>query len=213
LPKTDKKIGIDLGLCNWMADSDGKTMPRKDYTRKFALKLKFQQRKLKLNRKKGKKGALLQKGSRKFSKIKLKIGKIHAKIGDLRRNNIHQETSKIINENQVIVLESLKVKNMIRNKKLSKAIADASWGEVVRQLSYKANRKGRTLIQIDEWFPSSKKCCNCGNINKNLRLRDRIWQCPHCQMEHERDINAAKNILAHGLWVLASKETGSGAAA
>ena len=213
LPENNHKIGLDLGLKNWLADSNAKTVPRIDYTKKYARLLTYWQKKFKLNRKKTKKGAVLKKGSRKFAKIKLKIAKICAKIGDSRNNRIHQETFKIINENQVIVLESLKIKNMIRNRHLSKTIADASWGEVIRQLVYKAQRKGRKVIFIDQWFPSSKMCSQCHHVHKGLSLKDRTWECPCCKTVHDRDINAAKNILAYGLWVLASGETGSGISA
>ena len=213
LPENNHKIGIDLGLNNWLADSNSKTIARIDYTKKYALILRYWQKKFKFNRKKHKKGAVLKKGSRKFAKIKLKIAKICAKITDSRSNRIHQETFKIINENQVIVLESLQIKNMIQNQKLSKAIADASWGEVVRQLIYKAQRKGRKVICIDQWFTSSKMCSQCHYIYQDLSLKDRTWQCPHCQTAHDRDINAAKNILAYGLWVLASGEIRSGVSA
>ena len=210
LPETDQKIGIDVGLINWIVDSKSGKISRINYTKEYSKILAYWQRKLKLNQKKHKKGAVLKKGSQKFKKIKLKIAKICMKIADLRKNRIHQETARIINENQVIVLESLKVKNMLRNHKLAKSIADASWGEVVRQLVYKALRKGRKTIFIDQWFPSSKMCSKCHHIHHELELNDRTWVCPHCQAELDRDINAAINILAYGLWVLASGETGSG---
>lgn len=210
LPKNDRKVGIDLGLIHWMVASNGKKVSRINYTKKYSKLLAYWQKKLKLNQKKYKKGAVLKIGSQKFKKIKLKIAKICMKIADCRQNRIHQETARITNENQVIVLESLKVKNMIRNHKLSKSIADASWGEVVRQLVYKAARKGRMIIFIDQWFPSSKMCSKCHHVHDELDLEDRTWQCPHCKALHDRDINAAINILAYGLWVLASGETEAG---
>ena len=104
-------------------------------------------------------------------------------------------------ENQTIIVEDLAVKNMIKNPQLALAISDASWGELVRQLAYKCDWYGRTLIKIDRWFPSSKRCGNCGHIVDKMPLNIREWDCPNCGMHHDRDINAAKNILAAGLAV------------
>jgi putative transposase len=107
----------------------------------------------------------------------------------------------LVREKQTIAVESLAVKNMLKNRKLASAISDASWGELVRQLEYKCNWYGRTLIKIDRWFPSSKRCSNCGHIVEKLALNIREWDCPNCGTHHDRDLNAAKNILAAGLAV------------
>ncbi len=104
-------------------------------------------------------------------------------------------------ENQRIAIEDLAVKNMVKNRKLALAISDASWGELVRELEYKCNWYGRTLIKIDRWFPSSKRCGNCGHIVEKMPLNIREWDCPKCGTHHDRDINAARNILAAGLAV------------
>lgn len=119
-----------------------------------------------------------KKGSANFRKVKLVVAKIHAKIGVSRRDFTHKLTTKLINENQVISCESLSVKNMVKNRKLSKAISDANWGEFVRQLSYKADWYGRTLVQIDKGYPSSKRCNCCGHVVDSLPLHIRHWTCP-----------------------------------
>ena len=128
------------------------------------------------------------------------------KIADCRLDNLHKLSRRLINENQVVCVESLKVKNMIRNPKLSKVIVDASWGAFTRQLEYKADWYGRTLVTIDQFFPSSKRCSDCGHTLSKLALTTRSWVCPECNTDHDRDINAAKNIKAAGLAVLAFGE-------
>ncbi|WP_300006101.1 RNA-guided endonuclease TnpB family protein, partial [uncultured Cedecea sp.] len=114
------------------------------------------------------------------AKAKLKVAKLHAKIADCRMDNLHKLSRRLINENQVVCVESLKVKNMIRNPKLSKAIADASWGEFTRQLEYKAEWGGRTVVAINQFFPSSKRCSGCGYTLSKLALHTRSWVCPEC---------------------------------
>jgi putative transposase len=123
---------------------------------------------------------------------------------------LHKLSRRLINDNQVICVESLKVKNMIRNPSMSKAIADVGWGEFVRQLAYKAEWAGRQLVAIDQWFPSSKRCSCCGHTLSSLPLSVREWDCPECGAHHDRDINAAINIKAAGLAVLALGENVSG---
>jgi putative transposase len=125
-------------------------------------------------------------------------------------DNLHQLSRRLINENQVICVENLAVKNMIKNPTLAKHIADASWGEFTRQLEYKANWTGRTYVEIDRFFPSSKRCSCCGFVKDSLPLDVREWECPECKAIHDRDVNAAVNILAAGLAVLAFGENVSG---
>jgi putative transposase len=124
-----------------------------------------------------------------------------AKISDSRKDHIHKLTTRLIRENQTIAVEDLAVKNMVKNPKLARAISDAAWGELVRQLDYKAKWYGRTLVHIDRWFPSSKRCGHCGHVVDKLPLNIREWDCPNCGTHHDRDINASKNILAAGLAV------------
>ncbi|EHN1697407.1 transposase [Salmonella enterica subsp. enterica serovar Newport] len=130
-----------------------------------------------------------------------------AKIADCRMDNLHKLSRKLINENQVVCVESLKVKNMIRNPKLSKAIADASWSEFVRQLQYKGEWAGRSVVAIDQYFPSSKRCSCYGFTMQKMPLDVRKWHCPECGADHDRDVNAARNIKAAGLAVLAHGAT------
>ncbi|OAV08349.1 transposase [Moraxella catarrhalis] len=128
------------------------------------------------------------------------------KILDCRLDNLHKLSRKLVNDNQVICVETLRVKNMIKNPKLAKHIMDASWGRLIQQLEYKANWAGRSLVKIDQFFPSSKRCCNCGYTLPFLSLDTRHWDCPECKTTHDRDVNAAKNILTAGLAGLAFGE-------
>ena len=147
-----------------------------------------------------------QKGSKNRDKARIKVAKIHAKMADRRQDFLQKLTTQLIRENQVISLESLQVKHMIQNHHLAKSIADVGWGELVRQLEYKAAWYGRTVVKIDKFYPSSKRCYDCGHIMPKMPLNVRAWTCPECGKEHDRDINAAKNILAAGLAVLACGE-------
>ncbi|MEL7039857.1 MAG: RNA-guided endonuclease TnpB family protein, partial [Cyanobacteria bacterium J06592_8] len=147
------------------------------------------------------------KGSKNREKAKVKVARIQAKIADSRRDHTHKLTTQLIRENQIIAVEDLAVKNMVRNHKLARLISDANWGELVRQLEYKATWYGRDLIKIDRWFPSSKRCSNCGHIVDNLPLNIREWDCPQCRTRHDRDVNASVNILAAGLAVSACGAT------
>ena len=130
----------------------------------------------------------------------------HARIVDRRRDFLHKLSTRLIRENQTICVESLQVKAMVRNQTLAKAIHDVSWGEFVRQLEYKAAWYGRTLVAIDRWYPSSKRCSDCGHVLESLSLETRRWTCPKGGSVHDRDVNAAKNVLAAGLAVSACGE-------
>lgn len=136
----------------------------------------------------------------------MKVARLHAHITDARRDFLHRLSTRLISENQVIALETLAVKNMLRNRSLAKSISDASWSELVRQLEYKAQWAGRTLIGIDRWYPSSKRCSTCGHTQGSMPLSVRAWTCPQCGTQHDRDVNAARNILAAGLAVSAHGE-------
>ena len=142
-----------------------------------------------------------QKGSNNRYKARLKVAKVHAQITDARTDFLHKLTTQLVRENQTIVVEDLAIKNMVKNHKLANAISDASWGELTRQLTYKCQWYGRELVKIDRYFPSSKRCGLCGHIVDKLPLNIREWDCPKCETRHDRDVNAAKNILAAGLAV------------
>ena len=126
------------------------------------------------------------------------MARLHQKISDSRKDHLHKLTTQLVRENQTIAVEDLSVKNMVKNHQLARAISDAAWGELVRQLEYKCQWYGRTLVKIDRFFPSSKRCGSCGHIVEKLPLTVREWDCPSCGMHHDRDINAARNILAAG---------------
>ena len=200
LPVTDKKVGIDVGIKDLFVTSDGFKSGNPRHTAKYAAKLAKYQRRL----------AKKKLGSKNRLKAKVKVARIHAKIADCRSDNLHKLSRKLINENQVVCAENLAVKNMVKNPKLAKHIADASWGEFTRQLEYKANWTGRTYVEIDRFFPSSKRCSCCGFVSEAMPLDVRSWECPECGAIHDRDINAAVNILAAGLAVLAFGENVSG---
>ncbi|MNF43937.1 putative transposase [compost metagenome] len=196
LPVTPKTTGIDLGLKDLFITDQGERTGNPRHTAKYADRLSLLQRRL----------SKKKLGSANRAKAKLKVARIHAKISDCRSDGLHKLSRRLINENQVVCVESLKVKNMIRNPKLSKAIADAGWGEFVRQLEYKGAWAGRQVVSIDRWFPSSKRCSCCGHTLKELPLQVRSWTCPECNAELDRDVNAAVNIKAAGLAVLALGE-------
>ncbi len=196
-PVVKKMVGLDLGLKRMVITSDGHTYGNPKFFSQDEKKL------AKLQRRHAKK----KKGSKNRDNARLKVARCHKKIADRRRDYQHKLSTKIIRENQVVCVESLQVKNMVKNHKLAKAISDVGWSEFVRQLEYKANWYGRTFVKIDKFYPSSKRCNGCGHILDSLTLDIRTWTCPECGVFHDRDINAAKNIVAAGLAVLACGET------
>lgn len=191
LSPVGKQVGIDLGISSLLTLSTGE---------KIANPKGFKARYRKL-RKAQKALSRKQKGSSNRHKARLRVARVHAEIADARKDMLHKLTTRLIRENQTIVVEDLAVKNMVKNHKLAQAISDASWGELVRQLEYKAEWYGRKLVKIDRWFPSSKRCNSCGHTVDKLPLNIRNWVCPSCGSQHDRDINAAINILAAGLAV------------
>jgi putative transposase len=192
LPATDSTIGADLGLKSFVVLSDGEIVGNPKFFHKDEKKLAKAQRR----------HAKKKKGSKNRDKARLKVARLHARITDRRRDFLHKLSTRLIRENQTICVESLAVKNMVKNPKLSKAISDVGWSEFVSQLEYKAEWYGRSLVKIDKWYPSSKRCFACGHILDSLTLDVREWTCPECGVHHDRDINAAKNIRSVGLTVL-----------
>ena len=187
--KLDTVIGLDLGIKDFIVDSNGNRYENKHFYKNQEKKLK------KLQKQFSKK----QKGSNNRNKLRIKLSKVHEKIKNQRQNYLHQITSKLVNENQIICIEDLNVNGMMQNHKLSKSIQELSLFEFRRQLEYKCKWYGRQLIVIDRFYPSSKTCHNCGYIYKDLKLSEREWICPHCGKLIDRDYNASLNILDEGL--------------
>ncbi len=190
LPLTTGEIGIDLGLKDYLVTSEGLAIPNPRYFRKYESQL------AKAQRRHSKK----KKGSQNYKKAKLKVALLHEKIASTRYDFLHKLSTTIIAENQTIIVEGLKPKNMIKNRRLAKSVADASWGIFLNILKYKSSWYGRNYIKVDTFFPSSQLCSSCGYMNKNIKkLHIRTWECPDCGAFHLRDENAAKNIKAEGL--------------
>jgi len=193
LAVTPKMVGLDLGIKSMVALSTGESVGNPHYAASDEKKLAKAQRR----------HARKKKGSKNRNKARLKVAKVHARINDRRRDYQHKLSTRIVHENQVMCVESLAVKNMVKNHSLAKAISDVGWGEFVRQLEYKSNWYGRTLVKVDRWYPSSKTCHACKHVLDSLTLDIREWVCPECGVVHDRDTNAALNILAEGLSVTA----------
>ena len=203
LPVTPKRVGIDLGLTDLFITSEGMKSGNPRHLKRYEAKLAYLQRRL----------AKKQKGSRNRHKLRQKMARLHARIADCRRDALHKATRTLVNENQVLCVESLNIVGMLKNRPLAKAISDAGWGEFLRQLEYKANWAGRQLVKVSQWLPSSKRCHGCGHQVEKLPLSRRHWHCERCGLAIDRDINAARNIRTAGLAGLACGATGSGAAA
>ena len=187
---TDQNTGIDLGIKDLCITSKGKKYENPKTIRKYEKKLAKLQRQL----------AHKKKRSQNYNKIKKKIALCHEKITNSRKDYLHKISHEIISENQVIVSENLQIQNMVKDHHLAKAISDVSWYELTRQLEYKAKWNGRKYIKIDTFYASSQLCSVCGYQNTEIKdLSIREWSCPVCGAKHDRDINAAKNILAEGL--------------
>ncbi|CAN3979383.1 Mobile element protein [Kitasatospora purpeofusca] len=185
-------VGIDVGITSLVTLSTGEKITNPRHERKDRERLAKAQREL--SRKAG--------GSNNWAKARLMVGRAHARITDRRRDFLHKLTTRLVRENQTIVIEDLTVRNMLKNRTLSRAISDASWDELRSMLEYKAEWYGRDLVVVDRWFPSSKLCSACGALRGKMLLNVREWTCA-CGTTHDRDVNAARNILAAGLAVAA----------
>ena len=219
-PKTKKCVGIDMGLADMMILSDGTKFENpkffKEMQKELSKEQKILSRRLRSHIVKEifyqsgeKKGQLMRveydkplEEMKNYQKQKIKVAKLHEKIANQRKHYIHNITMQIIRDYDVICIETLNVKGMAKNKKLSKSIFDVAWGEIIRQLEYKAKWYGKTLIKIDRWFPSSQTCSCCGHVDGKKELSVREWTCSECGTHHDRDINASINILNEGLRIL-----------
>jgi putative transposase len=196
LPAIAAQVGLDLGLHDTVVLDTGEKVGNPKFFTQDEQRLAKAQRRL----------AKKQLGSQNRAKAKQDVARIYARIADRRRDFLHKLSTRIMRENQTICVESLNVKAMAKHPTLAKAIHDVGWGEFVRQLTYKADWYGLTLVAIDKWYPSSKRCFDCGHVLGSLSLATRQWTCPACGVAHDRDVNAAKNIKAAGLAVSACGE-------
>ena len=192
---TGKVIGIDLGIKEFAIAHDGMK------TSKYQNPRHFKKNEKNLARKQAKL-ARQKKGSKSREKTKKLVARVYERISNARQDFLHKLSRKIVNDNQVVVVENLNVKGMVRNQKLAKAISDVGWGMFVNFLDYKLQQKGGKLVEIDRWFPSSKLCSNCFYQVEEMPLEIRKWTCPSCGTDHDRDENASKNIRAEGIRML-----------
>ena len=189
LPSAGRAVGVDLGITSFAVTSHGERIANARHLERRARNLARYQRRL----------ARCQRGSANRAKAKAKVARAHRKVRNARADFLHRTTTQLVRGNDLIAIEDLAVKNMVRNRCLARAISGCGWGEFRRQLEYKCQRAGRRLVVTGRWYPSSKTCSACGFLLAGLPLKVRAWRCPSCRARHDRDLNAAQNILAAGL--------------
>ncbi|MFF8941520.1 RNA-guided endonuclease InsQ/TnpB family protein [Streptomyces sp. NPDC014864] len=186
-PATDSAVGLDAGITSLVTLSTGEKIANPRHERRDRTRLARAQREL----------CRKAKGSNNRAKARRKVARVHARIADRRRDFLHKLSTRLVRENQTVVIEDLTVRNLLKNGKLARAISDASWTDLRSMLEYKCAWYGRELVLVDRWFPSSKLCGNCGTVREKLPLNVREWTC-ECGAAHDRDVSAARNILAAG---------------
>ena len=199
LPKTNSAIGIDLGITDFAILSDGQKIDNNKFTSKMEKKLKREQRKLSRRALLAKKKGIPLSEAKNYQKQKRKVARLHEKVMNQRTDFLNKLSTEIIKNHDIICIEDLNVKGMLRNHKLARSISDVSWSSFVAKLQYKADWYGREIIKVDQWFPSSQICSECGHKDGKKSLDIREWTCPICHTHHDRDINASINILTEGL--------------
>ena len=199
LPKTNLAIGIDLGITDFAILSNGQKFDNNKFTSKMEKKLKREQRKLSRRALIAKKNGINLFEAKNYQKQKKKVAGLHEKVMNQRTDFLNKLSTEIIKNHDIICIESLNTKGMLRNHKLAKSISDVSWSSFVNKLQYKADWYGREIIKVDQWFPSSQICSGCGHKDGKKSLDIREWTCPLCSAHHDRDINASLNILGEGL--------------
>jgi putative transposase len=193
LPATNRSIGVDLGLTDFAVTSNGERIPNPRHLERKAANLARYQRRM----------ARKQQGSANRRKAATKVARAHRKVRAARADFLHRASTRLVQDHDLLVIENLNVAGMVRNRRLARAISDSGWGMFRSMLVYKAERAGRRLVVVDRWYPSSKTCSVCGHVLSTLSLGTRTWVCPGCGARHDRDHNAAKNILAAGRAVAA----------
>ena len=204
LPKTNSAIGIDLGITDFAILSDGQKIDNNRFTSKMEKKLKREQRKLSKRALLAKNKGIPLSEAKNYQKQKRKVARLHEKVMNQRTDFLNKLSTEIIKNHDIICIEDLNVKGMLRNHKLARSISDVSWSSFVAKLQYKADWYGREIIKVDTWFPSSQICSECGHKDGKKSLDIREWTCPICHTHHDRDINASINILTEGLRIQTS---------
>ena len=199
LPKTNSAIGIDLGITDFAILSDGQKIDNHKFTSKMEKKLKREQRKLSRRDLLAKNKGIPVSEAKNYQKQKRKVARLHEKVMNQRTDFLNKLSTEIIKNHDIICIEDLNVKGMLRNHKLARSISDVSWSSFVAKLQYKADWYGREIIKVNQWFPSSQICSECGHKDGKKPLDIREWTCPICHTHHDRDINASINLLIDGL--------------
>lgn len=203
LEKADSAIGIDLGITDFAILSDGHKIDNHKFTSKMEKNLKREQRKLSRRALIAKNKGIDLLDAKNYQKQKRKVARLHERVINQRDDYLNKLSTEIIKNHDIICIEDLNAKGMLRNHKLAKSISDVSWSAFVSKLEYKATWYGKTIVKVSRWFPSSQICSDCGHHDGKKSLKIRDWTCPICHANHDRDINASKNILAEGLRTLA----------